>query len=91
MTNKIHFRMTKQGHAACACGSVKSGNKVSMNHRSTYATIPASHVVGPDEFRATPAADRCAHCAEQFTARMNARRAISGKPLYKDAFTKELA
>jgi hypothetical protein len=91
MANKIHFRLTAQGHAACACGCVKKDGKVNMNQRSTYATIPASCVVGPDEFRATAPSDRCAHCADQFTARMNARRVKTGKPLYKDAFTKELA
>jgi len=91
MANKIHFRLTKEGSAACACGCVRKDGSVSKNSRTTYAHIPASCVVGPDEFRATPAADRCAHCAEQFTARMNARRVRSGKPLYSDAFTKTIA
>lgn len=91
MANKIHFRLTKQGHAACACGCVDKNGKVRKNARTTYTTIPESCVVGPDEFRAAAPTDRCAHCANQFTARMNARRVVSGKPLYKDAFTKTLA
>lgn len=60
------------------------------NSRRSYATIPASHIVNPEEFRATPDADRCAHCCERFTETMNRRRALSGKPLYANAFTKEL-
>lgn len=58
--------------------------------RHTYATIPASCIVDPDGFRAAPEADRCVHCAERFTETMNRRRARSGKPLYTNAFTKEL-
>lgn len=91
MANKIHFRATTNGKAACACGMPSKNNKIMTNHRSTYATIPTSCVVGPEEFRNTKAEDRCMHCADQFTERMNRRRMISGKPLYKDAFTKLLA
>lgn len=91
MANKIHFKATKQGSAACAVGPSIAGGLTHKNRRSTYATIPASYIVDPDEFRATPSENRCAHCAAQFTERMNARRKVSGKPLYKDAFTKELA
>lgn len=91
MANKIHFKATKEGSAACACGIAHKNGSVYKNQRATYASIPASCIVGPEEFRATPAADRCAHCSDQFTARMNSRRVKSGKPLYKDAFTKELA
>lgn len=91
MANKIHFRATKQGIAACACGPSLPGNVVYKNNREKYAHIPANCVVGPDEFRATPQEQRCAHCENQFTYRMNERRKVSGKPLYKDAFTKELA
>ena len=91
MAHKIHFLATKQGSAACAVGPIGSDGLIYKNRRSTYATIPESHVVRADEFRATVSEDRCAHCAAQFTDRMNARRKLSGKPLYKDAFTKELA
>ncbi len=91
MANKIHFRATVDGKAACATQLPNSQNKVRKNGRATYSSIPASCTVGPDEFRATPATDRCAHCCDQFTARMNARRALSGKPPYLDAFTKTLA
>ena len=91
MANKIHFQATTQGSAACAVGFPTRSGAVVKNARATYATIPVSHIVTPDAFRATPAADRCAHCAAQFTERMNVRRAKSGKPAYKDAFTKEIA
>lgn len=92
MAHKIHLRRTVQGKTVCATrAGIKPGGKVRRNSRSTYKTIPSSHVVGPEEFRATPDADRCAHCAERFTETMNERRKLSGKPLYANAFTKELA
>lgn len=92
MTTKIHLRRTVQGAAVCATRrGIKPGGKVAKNSRMTYKTIPASRVVDPAEFRATPAADRCAHCSERFTETLNARRALSGKPLYLDAFTQTLA
>lgn len=90
MANKIHFRMSKKGWAACGCGCADKNGKVFKNARSTYAYIPESHVVGPDDFRAASPDERCAHCSDRFTAVMNARRIRSGKPLYSDAFTKTL-
>ncbi len=90
MADKIHFRATIQGSAACAVRHIGDG-MFRKNNRSSYATIPASHIVGPDGFRAAPSDDRCAHCAGLFTDLMNKRRTRSGKPLYKDAFTKEIA
>jgi hypothetical protein len=46
--------------------------------------------VSPEEFRAIPAEDRCAHCCDRFTPMMNARRSMLGMPLYADAMTKTL-
>lgn len=90
MAYKVHFKATKDGKAACAVKMPDANGKVRMNQRSNYSTIPAEHMVNPDEFRATLPENRCAHCSDLFTARMNARRAITGKPLYLNAFTKEL-
>lgn len=90
MANKIHFRATIGGKTVCATRPVGNG-KMRNNNRQTYGTIPSHHVVGPEEFRAVAPENRCAHCSEQFTDTMNRRRKISGKPLYKNAFTKELA
>jgi hypothetical protein len=89
MAHKVHFLATTGGKALCAVRSAANG-KMRANSRATYATIPADHIVRPDEFRATPAADRCAHCSERFTEAMNSRRAKTGKPLYADAFTQTL-
>lgn len=90
MANKIHFQATKQGTAACAIGAFDRNGKAYKNSRRTYAVIPGSYIVGPDEFRGALADDRCAHCAGKFTDLMNERRARSGKPFYSDAFTKTL-
>lgn len=90
MANKIHLRATVGGKTVCATRHIGNG-KLRNNARATYATIPAAFIVNPDEFRAAADADRCAHCAEKFTETMNRRRARNGKPLYKNAFTKELA
>lgn len=92
MANKIHLRATVGGRTVCASRpGLNANGKVRRNGRDKYRTIPSSHVVDPETFRATPDADRCAHCADRFTATMNARRTRSGKPLYANAFTKELA
>lgn len=89
MAYKIHLRATVQGSAVCASRAI-GGGKMRHNSRRTYATIPASCIVNPEEFRATADADRCAHCSDRFTETMNRRRELSGKPLYVNAFTKEL-
>lgn len=91
MAQKIHCRQSVNGTAACAVKGVDRNNQIIRNSRSNYQCIPASHIVSVDDFRATPAADRCAHCCDRFTPMINARRRRSGKPLYKDAMTKELA
>lgn len=90
MAHKTHLRQTLQGSPACAASgfNAKTG-KTRLNGRLTYRDM-AANVVDPEEFRATPAEDRCAHCCDRFTPMMNARRAVAGKPLYKDAMTKTL-
>ncbi len=40
MAQKIHFKATKQGSAACAVGPSNAAGKVRKNRRTTYATIP---------------------------------------------------
>jgi hypothetical protein len=89
--SKIHLRQGTDGTAACACKAVNTATgKVIRNSRSTYQQM-SSVSVTPEEFRTANPADRCAHCCDRFTSVMNARRKLSGKPLYKDAMTKELA
>lgn len=86
--SKIHLRQGVDGTTACASAGTRNG-KIIRNGRSTYQHMTAV-AVSPDEFRATPADRRCAHCCDRFTPMMNARRAKSGKPLYADAMTKTL-
>lgn len=90
MTHKIHLMQGTDGTPACACSgfNAKTG-KIRRNSRTTYQFMGAKSVT-PEEFRATPAEDRCAHCCDRFTPMMNARRAAVGKPLYADAMTKTL-
>jgi hypothetical protein len=87
---KFHLRATINGKTVCASRPAVKG-KVRPNARGTYATIPVEFVLSPEEFRAAPDARRCMHCCDRFTEVMNARRAVSGKPPYKNAMTKELA
>ena len=89
MAHKIHLRQGINGTTACACSGCDKNNKVILNNRVTYRSMNTISV-SPDEFRATPEADRCAHCCDRFTPMMNARRAKAGKPLYADAMTKTL-
>lgn len=89
MAGKVHLRQGTNGTTACASKGTRKDGTVIRNSRTTYQHMGAVAVT-PEEFRATPAADRCAHCCDRFTPMMNARRAKSGKPLYKDAMTKEL-
>ena len=90
MAHKIHFQATKGGRSACAVGQRLSNGMYTLNQRQTYADIPASHIVRPDEFRAAAPEDRCAHCCDRFQSMMNERRKANGKPLYKNAWTKEI-
>lgn len=90
MTHKIHLRQSTAGHTACSVRGRRADGTVIFNSRDTYRNMGAT-AVSPEEFRATPAERRCAHCCDRFTPMMNARRKVSGKPLYANAMTKELA
>lgn len=87
--HKIHLRRTVKGRTACSVRGVTGTGKIVFNSRDTYRNMSAT-VVDPEEFRATPAERRCAHCCDRFTDMMNDRRRITGKPLYADAMTKTL-
>jgi len=89
MGHKIHLAQGVDGTTACSCVGERNG-KIIRNSRTKYQHMSAKSVT-PEEFRATPAADRCAHCCDRFTPMMNARRVKAGKPLYANAMTKELA
>lgn len=89
MTRKVHLVFGTKGTTACAARGADANGKVIRNARATYQRMGAV-AVGPDEFRATPAADRCAHCCDRFTDVMNSRRAKAGLPLYADAMTKTI-
>jgi len=90
MAQKIHLRQTVNGRTACSVRGRRADGSIIFNSRDTYRNMGAI-AVSPEEFRALPATDRCAHCCDRFTPMMNARRKAAGKPLYKDAMTKELA
>jgi hypothetical protein len=88
--SKIHLRQGTDGTPACACAGLDAKTlKIIRNSRATYQQM-SSISVSPEEFRAVNPKDRCSHCCDRFTSVMNARRRLSGKPLYKDAMTKEL-
>lgn len=89
MAHKIHLRQTTAGRTACSVRGRRADGTIIFNSRDTYRNTGAT-AVSPEEFRATPAEDRCAHCCDRFTPMMNARRKASGKPLYADAMTKTL-
>jgi hypothetical protein len=88
MTHKIHLKQSVGGVPACACRGQRNG-KIVRNSRNTYQHMSAVSV-SPEEFRAIPSEDRCAHCCDRFTPMMNARRSMLGMPLYADAMTKTL-
>ena len=90
MASKIHLRQGKDGTTACCAKGRTASGRIIRNSRATYQGMTAV-VVAPEDFRSTPSANRCAHCCDRFTPMMNARRKLTGKPLYKDAMTKELA
>lgn len=85
MTNrKIHLQankgITQAAFALCASKPVGNG-KVNRNSRSSYQFM-SSEIVGIDTFKATPAANRCAHCCEQYLIKRNRMRAEKGwKPV----------
>jgi hypothetical protein len=90
MAYKIHLLVSVKGKTACNSNAVGNG-KVTFNSRKAMEFIPDSYKVNPDDFRAAPASDRCAHCSDKFLGEMNRRRKNNGKPLYANVWTKELA
>lgn len=90
MAHKVHLRQGKNGTTACASARVDNAGNIVPNGRKTYRRMTAEAVL-PEDFRALPISARCSHCCDRFTPMMNARRAKNGKPLYKNAMTKELA
>lgn len=89
MAHKVHLRQGVNGTTACASRGQRADGTIIRNSRTTYQRMSVASV-DPEQFRATPAADRCAHCCDRFTPMMNARRAKKGLPLYADAMTKTL-
>lgn len=79
MNSKVHLRQGKDGTTACASRGVDGRGKVLRNSRRTYQFM-ASKVVGPNEFVATPASARCAHCCDRFVPMMVARHKRLGLP-----------
>lgn len=80
---KIHLRRSKlvEGKAPlAACAAQSAGpNQCRPNSRSTYRFM-ASEIVSPAEFRATPHADRCAHCCDAGLLVLNRQRRDKGLP-----------
>ena len=89
MAHKIHLRQGVNGTTACAARGIRRDGTIIRNSRTTYQAMDVT-AVSPEEFRAIPANDRCAHCCDRFTPMMNARRKVKGLPLYADAMTKTL-
>jgi|688.fasta_scaffold06132_23 hypothetical protein len=90
MAYKIHLLVSVKGKTACNASAIGNG-KMIFNSRKAMEFIPDSHKVNPDDFRAAPASDRCAHCSDKFLETMNRRRKMNGLPLYANVWTKELA
>lgn len=89
MTTKIHLRANKalDGQrviARCAAQFIGSG-KVRTNNRNTYRFM-SSEIVGWAEFKATPAADRCAHCVDGGLIAYNRQRRAKGLAAVSDLF-----
>jgi hypothetical protein len=90
MTHKVHLTAGTNGNVACAIRGYDARGKVLLNDRMSYRLLKGTGV-SHDEFRATPAADRCAHCCDKMTPLLNSARAQKGLPLYADGMTKTLA
>lgn len=78
---KIHLianKLTGTNVAYALCASKPVGNgKVRRNSRSSYQFM-SSEMVDIEGFKETPAADRCAHCVEQYLIKRNKARAAKG-------------
>lgn len=89
---KVHLRankLTGENSAFAVCASKQTGNgKVNFNSRSTYKFM-ASEIVDFEGFRATPNADRCAHCVEISLERFNRKMRKEGKGPFTSIFKNE--
>lgn len=87
-TRKTHLAANKGINralfAVCASRMTASG-KVNNNSRRTYAYM-ASEIVRFEAFKATPAAERCAHCVDMAVAHRNRQRHDKGLPPVKTLF-----
>lgn len=68
--------INREFFAVCASRLTGRGTVVN-NSRRTYAYM-ASEIVDFEGFKATPAADRCAHCVQVGLDRRNRQRRIKG-------------
>lgn len=83
--SKVHLianKLTGTNVAYALCASKPAGKGlVRRNSRSSYQFM-SSEMVDEATFKATPAADRCAHCVEQYLIKRNKNRAAKGlKPI----------
>jgi len=63
--------------SACASKYTSAG-KVTRNSRSTYQTIPRSHLLHIIDFKNTPASERCSHCENRGLIMRNSQRKRQG-------------
>ncbi len=82
---KVHYQANKgirrEPMALCSTRMNAKGN-VEDNGRRSYVGM-SSPIVMPDVFKATPAADRCAHCCDRLLEVRNFLRKRDGKPPIK--------
>jgi hypothetical protein len=80
-TRKIHLRankLTGDNYAFARCAARPASNgQVRRNTRATYQFM-ASEIVSFEEFAATPAKDRCAHCMDIGLQARNRQRKAKG-------------
>lgn len=79
--SKVHLQAnagnTREPMAMCAT-QYNAAGKIMDNRRSTYVGM-TSAIVRLDALKATPAADRCAHCCDILLVRRNLQRKAKGK------------
>jgi len=87
--SKIHLRRNKNVELAsiAACATNPNINKARRNGRNTYQFM-ASEIVGWEQFKNVPAADRCAHCVDAALVIRNRQRKAKGMSPITDAFEK---
>lgn len=80
--SKVHLQSNKglkRGPMALCASRLNSEGKRINNNRRTYVGM-ASVIVPLEQFKATSAADRCAHCCDILLPTRNRQRALLGKP-----------